>query len=274
MIDKEDVEAIADLERITREQGISMMIIGAAARLLLLDWRHRLPVRRTTKDWDLAVRMESWNQYDQLRHRLTETKAPFSRTSAEHRLQHRSGALIDLLPFGAIEAPEGAIQWPESRAVMSVIGFREAEEHATSVELVPGLGVKVVTIPTLVMLKLIAYSDRRRSDDLADVLFILEQYSHHELEDRIFEELADQLARGDLAFEQAGAFLLGRDVSRQCHPSNLPKLSAILNDILGHEAILAELVSPRFDDEIWERRFESVTALFRTFRDGLLAIKE
>ncbi len=59
MIEKEHVEAIIDLERIARAQKITVMIIGAGARLLLLDWRHNLPARRTTMDWDLAVRMES-----------------------------------------------------------------------------------------------------------------------------------------------------------------------------------------------------------------------
>jgi hypothetical protein len=64
--------------------------------------------------------------------------------------------------------------------------------------------VRVVTIPTLVMLKLVAHRDRRKTDDLADVLFILENYSRYELEDRIFDELADQLASGELPFEHAG----------------------------------------------------------------------
>lgn len=54
MIDPSDIGAIIDLERIARGHGISMMIIGAGARLLLLDWKHRLPARRTTKDWDFG----------------------------------------------------------------------------------------------------------------------------------------------------------------------------------------------------------------------------
>ncbi len=153
---------------------------------------------------------------------------------------------------------------------MSVIGFREAEEHATAIELAPGFKIRVVTIPTLVMLKLVAHSDRRRSEDLADVLFILEQYSRYELEERIFDELTEQLAHGDLPFEQAGAFLLGRDVSLQCHPSNRPRIATILDDVLSHESLITGLVPNRLDEETWQKQIECATGLFRSFQNGFL----
>ncbi len=221
MIDKEQIEALMDLEGIARAHGIPIMIIGAGARLLLLDWKHNLSTNRTSKDWDFATRVTSWKQYEQLRDALASGPlAPFRRTAAEHRLQHTSGTLIDLLPFGQLEGPEGTIEWPESHAVMSVIGFSDADEHAIPIELRPGVTIRVVTIPALVALKLIAYKDRSRADDLRDVLFILEYYSRYELEDRIFDELSELLANGELEFEQAGAFLLGRDISSQCSLSN------------------------------------------------------
>ena len=179
------------------------MIIGAGARLLLLDWKYGLPTQRTSKDWDFAARMISWKQYEQLRDALASGPlAPFRRTAAEHRLQHTSGTLIDLLPFGQLEGPEGTIEWPESHAVMSVIGFSDADEHAIPIELRPGVTIRVVTIPALVALKLIAYKDRSRADDLRDVLFILEYYSRYELEDRIFDELSELLANGELQMVQ------------------------------------------------------------------------
>lgn len=271
MIDKEQIEALIDLEGIARAHGVPIMIIGAGARLLLLDWKYGLPRHRTSKDWDFAARMISWKQYEQFRDALTQGQpAPFRRTAAEHRLQHTSGTLIDLLPFGEIEAPEGTIEWPESHAVMSVIGFREADEHATHVEITPGVTVRVVTIPALVVLKLVAYRDRTRTDDLRDVFFILEQYARHELEDRIFDELSDLLAGGGLAFEQAGAFLLGRDISTQCNPSNRSAVLQILQDLLSKDAgPLASLVLMSLDQEDWEKRFDTITQLFRALKDGL-----
>ena len=153
--------------------------------------------------------MKSWTLFKRLRNELTRSDAPFRSSGAEHRFAHTSGTLVDLIPFGEIEEPEGVIRWPESQAVMTVIGFREADSHATRIELAPGVQVRVVTIPMLVILKLVAYEDRGKTDDLADVLFVLENFSRYELENRIFEELAEQLARGELPFEEAGAFLSG-----------------------------------------------------------------
>ncbi|HEV8486732.1 MAG TPA: hypothetical protein VGV87_24515 [Blastocatellia bacterium] len=41
---------------------VRVMLIDAAARLLMFDWKHDLPQSRTTKDWDLAVKLESWEK--------------------------------------------------------------------------------------------------------------------------------------------------------------------------------------------------------------------
>jgi predicted nucleotidyltransferase len=183
---------------------------------------------------------------------------------------HTSGVAVDLVPFGEIEEPEGSIQWPGSGAVMTVIGFREGDEHATRIDLAPGVSVRVVTIPTLVILKVVAYYDRRKIDDLADVLFILENYSRYELEDRIFDELAELLARGDLPFEQAGAFLLGRDVAAQCSPPHRPKVKGILDDVLGDREMLARLVPPVIDEESWDKRFTFISDLFRRLTAGFM----
>jgi predicted nucleotidyltransferase len=190
--------------------------------------------------------------------------------ATEHRFIHTSGTAVDLVPFGNIEEPEGTIEWPDSHAIMTVIGFREADEHATRVQIAPGVQARVVTIPTLVMLKLVAHQDRRKTDDLADVLFILENYSRYELEDRIFDELADQLASGALPFDQAGAFLLGRDMAAQCSPSNLPKVAAILNDLLREPETLARLLPPALEQDSWDKRFAFTGDLFGRLRDGFV----
>ena len=274
MIDPNDVRAIVDLQRIAAAQGIPLMIIGAGARLLLLDWRYRLPLRRTTKDWDFAVRMKNWTEYQRLYEELTRSGKPFHGTNVEHRVVHASGTPVDLVPFGEIEEPKGAIRWPESRSVMTVIGFHEADEHATSAELAPGIHVRVVTVPSLVLLKLVSHRDRGKIDDLADVLFILENYSRYELEERIFEELAGPLASGELPFEQAAAFLLGRDMVAQCSLANRSKVAGILDDLLDDKEALIRLVPPAIDEQSWEERLTLIKGLFMRLTAGFSAAQE
>jgi predicted nucleotidyltransferase len=214
--------------------------------------------------------MKSWTEYKRLHDQLTGSGAPFRGTATEHRFIHKSGTTVDLVPFGDIEEPEGTIEWPDSHAVMTVIGFREADEHAAQVQLAAGVQVRVVTIPALVILKLVAHRDRRKTDDLADVLFILENYSRYELEDRIFDELSDQLASGALPFDRAGAFLLGRDMAAQCNPSNRPKLATILNDLLREPDTLARLLPPALEQDSWDKRFAFIADLFGRLRDGFV----
>jgi len=79
-----------------------------------------------------------------------------------HRLRHRNGIPIDLVPFGGVERRETrTIAWPpDNDFVMSVFGFREVATHTVEVRF-PGNAVgRVVTLPALVLLKLNAWSDR------------------------------------------------------------------------------------------------------------------
>src|SRR5262245_54439813 len=63
MIDKEHIEALIDLEKIASAHNIPVILIGAGARLLLLDWKHGLPQQRTSEDWDFGARVMSWEHY-------------------------------------------------------------------------------------------------------------------------------------------------------------------------------------------------------------------
>ena len=83
------VPVVTDLERGLRELGVPFAIVGALVPELLLDAR---PARMTNDDATIVVQA-----------------LPISRTQAicgsaslarlPHRMQHRSGGLVDLLPF-------------------------------------------------------------------------------------------------------------------------------------------------------------------------------
>jgi hypothetical protein len=53
MIDRLQSEALKDLSAVATHLNIPFMLIGAAARLVMFDWKHAtLPQHRTTTDWD------------------------------------------------------------------------------------------------------------------------------------------------------------------------------------------------------------------------------
>jgi len=61
---------------------------------------------------------------------------------------------------------------------MTVLGFQEAVDTAQLVEVGEGLVVPVVSIPAFVLLKLMAWKDRRiiKNTDASDLLFVLRNY--------------------------------------------------------------------------------------------------
>ena len=96
------VPVVTDLERGLRELGIPFGVVGALVPELLLDARPA----QVTNDADVAVVVQSLADFETLKDRLADYG--FTRTRVPHRMQHRSGGFVDLLPFSESIAP-GAV---------------------------------------------------------------------------------------------------------------------------------------------------------------------
>ena len=93
------VPVVTDLERGLRELGIPFGIVGALVPELLLDAR---PHRMT-----MTVTVANLADFNALKDRRA--AYGFTRTRVPHRMQHREGGLLDLLPFSATMAPNGLL---------------------------------------------------------------------------------------------------------------------------------------------------------------------
>ena len=136
------------------------LIVGAMARDVLLHYGHGVPITRATTDIDLGVAVGSWDEFSKLREACLESDHFTSGKPGSHRLIHRSGVPIDLIPFGGVEREDGTIEWPEDNAVMGVLGYREARATAMQVLLPDKMPVATVCLPMLAILKLMAWSER------------------------------------------------------------------------------------------------------------------
>lgn len=163
------IPVVSDLARGLRELDVPFAIVGALVAELLLDVR---PVRMTN-DVDATVVVQSAEGFERLKDRLE--AFGFSRTKAPHRLEHQSGGRLDLLPFSDAMAPDGRLEF-ERGMVLNMAGFRYVIPNAVSVTLDDGPTVPVVPLPLYVLLKLVAFSDRKAPKDLASVLHCLEHY--------------------------------------------------------------------------------------------------
>jgi len=189
-------------------------VIGAGARFLAYDWPNGVAGGRGTTDWDVAVRVATWDEYERLRRALTTESAPFRSSGAEHRLLHVHGRSLDVVPFGGIEVGDRTVVYPKGGTTHSVLGLRELEECCVSVEVGDGVVVQVLGPTGLVLLKALAYLERRPvlTHDIQDIDFIVRTYRDVVGDDAVFERAADVLQAERIRYVDVGAYLLGRDI--------------------------------------------------------------
>lgn len=197
------------IDRVLVEDRIPYYLVGASAIALELLKVGKHP-GRGTKDIDFAIMVSSMEQYDQvLNHFVLEgfnkVKDPFTIFHAKYN------TVIDLLPFGQVEEND-TVSFNDRYSDLHVLGFREVLENPNHIHIEDKVAM-VPPLPGMVILKLVAWSDRPedRDNDLSDILRIISEYFDLEW-DNIVEshnDLLDQLdeANGQL---KIAAHVLGR----------------------------------------------------------------
>jgi predicted nucleotidyltransferase len=225
---------IRTLDEVARGLTIRYFVIGATARDIVMEHVHGLDTARATRDIDFAVAVSSWDEFDQLKTRLTAT-GQFFATATTHRLtfgEERGAYPLDLVPFDGVEK-DGAIAWPpKGDFVMNVAGYADAYRSALDIEIEPGFQVKILSLPAMAVLKILAWNDRPdRDKHPSDVLLILRSYHQAGQENRLYAEAIDLLERYGYDIELAGAALLGRDAGRDIvQDARLQVMRVLAND--------------------------------------------
>ena len=251
------VPAVTDLERGLRELGIPFAIVGALVPELLLDARPA----RMTNDADVTVVVQSLDDFETLKDRLAEFD--FARTRLPHRMRHRSGGLVDLLPFSEAIAPDGHLEL-EKGVVLNMAGFAQVVRHAVPTQIEGGLTLPLAPLPLYALLKLVAFSDRKVAKDLGSVLHCLEHY----LEEDERRYGVDHDGAG-VPYDYTCAYLLGMD-GRPFHDAPLRHVvTAILDRFDEPDADVVGIATGEqgrlyVDDEGRTKTFE----LFRWYRLG------
>ena len=222
-----DIEAVLqDVARILSAQGIPFFIVGALARDLVLEHAWNLPPQRATKDIDFGVRVADWNEFARVKAALLQTAQYTEHPHQQQRLLHATGVIVDVVPFGEIEAPPGRIVWPPEDAIsMTTMGFQEAYAHSIRVVIGSDTEMAVCSPAGLALLKLLAWNERRERKDAGDLGAVLYYYLEAGNEERLYEEHADLL---ELEFKRAGARMLGRDLSTFLTEQSCPVIEALL----------------------------------------------
>lgn len=123
---------IGEIHQAANKLGVPVFVVGAVARIILLENIYGLKAGRATTDVDFAFALDNWEQFDALKRLLLEN--PRFRTSEHvtHRLYFQAPELehvykVDLIPFGKVEIRPSTIVWPPDMTIMmNVAGFSNA----------------------------------------------------------------------------------------------------------------------------------------------------
>jgi len=251
------VPVVTDLERGLRELGIPFAIVGALVPELLLEARPR----RMTNDADVIVIVDNIADFNTLKDRLA--AYGFTRTQVRHRMKHRDGGLMDLLPFSATIAPNGRLQL-EDGVVFNLAGFSQVVPNAVSTPIEEGPYLPLAPLPLYALLKLVAFSDRKAAKDLGGVLHCLEHYL--EGDDRRYG--VDHDGEG-VPFEYTCAYLLGVDGQRFLDSALSNAVRAVLDRFDEPEAdVVGIAAGERGRGLVEDEHRTEIFELFRWYRLG------
>ena len=228
-------EVFSAIEQAFKAIGIDFYIIGAIARDVWYAKGNKS--FRRTKDVDFAVLVSSEEEYMALRKYLKE-HYNFKDTKQNAFVMFAPGNIqVDILPFGEIEINDAIDFKGQGLTSINVNGFSEVyQSGTTTIELLTGHNFKIATLPSIVLLKLIAFDDRpeHRTKDARDIANIIDHffdlqadliYGNHV---DLFEDENDRRSLQDIS-----AIVIGREIKQICTGNN-SLLERIQNILKAH----------------------------------------
>ncbi|HLP91804.1 MAG TPA: nucleotidyl transferase AbiEii/AbiGii toxin family protein [Nostocaceae cyanobacterium] len=260
------IKVINDFQIIIDYGKLPILLIGAQSRIFIFDKQYQI-VGRATTDCDVVVKLDSWERYNLLVSTMTEGEnAKFRKGRVIHKFIHIETNLeVDIVPFGGICNENQEIVWPDGNK-MSILGLEEAFDNS-QVAKIDNVEIRVPTIPCLVGLKLLAWYERKANKDLADIILIIQNYPDDE---RVFDELADELIEGKFEFDESVVVMLGRDIYQVFREKSLKRLKETVNYIIERQnQFLPQFISKNQDGDEWDQDFEKLVKLFLALQYGL-----
>jgi predicted nucleotidyltransferase len=273
-VDSSLVEVLQGVNQVATALGIRFFVVGAMARIIVLEYCHAIRPARGTRDLDIAVEVDGWNQFHRLSAGLVATG---NFTATREPQAFRAGLYrVDIVPFGGITGGQGKISWPpEHEVFISTMGFEEAYECAMTLRLrdQPELDIKVPTIPGLALMKVISWHDRypERPKDAEDLLFLMNHYAEAGNEERLYVEEDELLQAEGFDLVIAGIRLLGRDMALIANDPTGEVVTSILKNEIKEEhryRLVQDMIKgARIFDEFSET-LEKLKKLAEGFNEG------
>lgn len=244
------LDILREVDVVAKKLGIEYFVGGAMARDLILLHVFGRDTGRATRDVDLGICIDHWGKLDSLKQSLIKGGKFTELAKVAHRLIYRSntsahGIPLDLLPFGKVESATATIAWPpDMDVIMNVAGFAEARESALTVQIAQGFSVLVTSLPSLAVLKILAWRDRHlaTAKDATDFMMIARHYHDAGNLDRLYDSESALLQAAEFDPGIAGAMLLGKDAVALCQARTAQAVQLILTDPQMRQRLVDQLL--------------------------------
>jgi predicted nucleotidyltransferase len=232
---------IEDLREASSNLDIEFFAVGALARNVW--YMENKEDARGTKDVDFGVYVPNHQIYQSLKDMLI---ANFGyneiSTNAFCLISPYEKLPVDLLPFGEIENQGKVITEGSGLVSINLDGFSEVYEHGLLSKLIEGVKLSICSIPSVVLLKLIAYDDRpdNRPKDPLDINSIFIYYPDIESE-KLWGEY-NFLYDDEKTHDEVGISVLGYEISKIIFSNDtlIERVISILDKAINSESQLAE----------------------------------
>lgn len=216
-IEATHIAVYRDVSSASRNLDIPFVVVGAAARDLVLHYGYGARIVRATTDIDFGIQVADAAAYESLVMRLA--ASAYEQSDMPHRLISPDGVMVDLVPFGPIATVDGDVLLPPKEThKMNVVGFQEVCDLAdrVTIQTKPEIVIPVATPAGVALLKIIAWTERAanlRKKDASDLAYLTENYEKiPSIIDAIYDD-ASVLERFDWNTTLAGAFALGKNTN-------------------------------------------------------------
>lgn len=266
------VDLLSVLSSCFNKAGNDFFVIGAASRDILRLYLEAEPSPRRTRDLDIAIAVDSWDDFYEISEMLIQNgfrKDSHMKQRFYFGTEKGADYELDVVPFGGVTAPGEKIYWPpEESPMMSVKGFASVLKDCVDVVVDNAFSFKIPSAPAFFVLKFDAWLDRHllNDKDAKDMSFILANYYLHEITSPAHLEVLDVLPDPFEPFV-AGAYMIAKDIIPLLGKDVLHSYVSDIEDELARgeqSQLLTQSMGPEYGYDIVRDAWTMIANVFKT----------
>ena len=265
------VDLLSVLSSCFNKAGNDFFVIGAASRDILRLYLEAEPSPRRTRDLDIAIAVDSWDDFYEISEMLIQNgfrKDSHMKQRFYFGAEKGADYELDVVPFGGVTAPGEKIYWPpEESPMMSVKGFASVLKDCVDVVVDNAFSFKIPSAPAFFVLKFDAWLDRHllNDKDAKDMSFILANYYLHEITSPAHLEVLDVLPDPFEPFV-AGAYMIAKDIIPLLGKDVLHSYVSDIEDELARgeqSQLLTQSMGPEYGYDIVRDAWTMIANVFK-----------